>query len=105
MSTAELTMPVHIPSSISTGYGMNALSGLGGYMSLGLAAKAKPLALTIGDNVLIPKDSKSGPSTVRCIILIIFIDAGLLFGADGKSTQTSLIWNAPPEDICQYTIL
>ena len=58
MSTAELTMPVHIPSSISTGYGMNALSGLGGYMSLGLAAKAKPLALTIGEYVLIPKDSK-----------------------------------------------
>lgn len=82
MSTAELTMPVHVPSSTSTGYGMNALSGLGGYMSLGLAAKAKPLALTIGENVLIPKDN-----------------AGLFFGSDGKATQNSLIWNAPPEDV------
>lgn len=52
-------MPVNIPSSSSTGaYGMNALSGLGGYMSLGLAAKAKPMAVNIGDDVLIPKESQ-----------------------------------------------
>ena len=58
MSTAELTMPMNIPSSASSGtYGMTALSGLGGYMSLGLAAKAKPMAVTVGEEVLIPKDS------------------------------------------------
>lgn len=58
MSTAELTMPVNITASTSAGaYGINALSGLGGYMTLGLAAKAKPLAVTIDEDVLIPKDS------------------------------------------------
>ena len=45
-------------SSTSSGtYSMTALSGLGGYMSLGLAAKAKPMAVTVGEEVLIPKDS------------------------------------------------
>ncbi|KAI5122751.1 hypothetical protein M0805_009834 [Coniferiporia weirii] len=83
MSTAELTMPVNVPSSTSAGgYGMNALTGLGGYMTLGLAAKAKPLAVTIGENVLIPKDN-----------------TGMFFSADGKAKPDGLLWNAPPEDI------
>lgn len=57
MSTTDLTMPVTMPVSTSAeGYGMKALSGLGGYMSLGLAAKAKPLAVTVGEDVLIPKE-------------------------------------------------
>lgn len=51
-------MPINIPASTSgAGYGMSALGGLGGYMSLGLTAKAKPLAAAIGEDVLIPKDS------------------------------------------------
>ena len=50
-------MPVNVPSSTSAG-AYNALSGLGGYMSLGLAAKAKALAVPIGEKVLIPKDSE-----------------------------------------------
>ena len=57
MSTGEITMPVNVPSSTSAG-AYNALSGLGGYMSLGLAAKAKALAVPIGEKVLIPKDSE-----------------------------------------------
>lgn len=57
MSTSDLTMPLSIPSSTSKeAYGMKALSGLGGYITLGLIAKAKPLALTIGEDVLIAKD-------------------------------------------------
>ncbi|KAL5525933.1 hypothetical protein ACEPAG_7271 [Sanghuangporus baumii] len=83
MTAAELTMPVNMPTSTSSGgYGMSSLSGLGGYMSLGLAAKAKPMAVTVGDEVLIPKDG-----------------VGFFFGADGKASQNSLLWNAPPEDI------
>ncbi|KAH8118200.1 vacuolar sorting protein 39 domain 1-domain-containing protein [Phellopilus nigrolimitatus] len=83
MSTAELTMPVNVPSSTSAGgYGRSALSGLGGYMTLGLAAKAKPQAVVIGEDVLIPKDN-----------------AGIFYGADGKAKQNSLVWNAPPEEI------
>ena len=60
MSTSELTMPTNpIPTSSSIGgLGMNTLTGLGGYMTLGLAAKAKPLAVTVDEKVLIPKDSK-----------------------------------------------
>ena len=58
MSTGEITMPVSVPSSTSGGpYGMNALSGFSGYMSLGLAAKAKAMAIPVGEKVLIPKDS------------------------------------------------
>ncbi|THH09023.1 hypothetical protein EW145_g2303 [Phellinidium pouzarii] len=83
MSTAELTIPVNMPFSTSAGgYGRNALTGLGGYMTLGLAAKAKPLAVVVGEDVLIPKDN-----------------AGMFFSSDGKAKQDSLFWNAPPEDI------
>ena len=39
--------------------GMGALSGLGGYMTLGLGAKAKPNVANVNDNeALIAKDSK-----------------------------------------------
>ena len=52
-------MPVNVPSSASTGaYGMNALSGLGGYMSLGLAAKSKAIALSVREKALIPRESE-----------------------------------------------
>lgn len=99
MTTAELTMPVNMPSSASTeAYGMKALTGLGGYMSLGLAAKAKPLAITIGEDVLIPKDGS-------CLLLdeglwlIIYVGLGMFFSGDGKAKPDSLNWNAPPEDL------
>lgn len=39
--------------------GKGALSGLGGYMTLGLGAKVKPCAVNVGDSeVLIAKDSE-----------------------------------------------
>ena len=39
--------------------GMGALSGLGGYMTLGLGAKAKPNVVNVNDNeALVAKDSK-----------------------------------------------
>ena len=59
MSTAELTLPISaIPTATAGGLGMNALSGLGGYMTLGLASKAKALAVTVDEDVLIPRDGK-----------------------------------------------
>ncbi|KLO10830.1 hypothetical protein SCHPADRAFT_906559 [Schizopora paradoxa] len=83
MSTAELTLPVgNVPTSSSIGIGMNALTGLGGFVTLGMAAKAKPLITTVGDEVLIPKDN-----------------SGLLLGADGKAKQTGIVWHGPPEDL------
>ena len=54
MTSSEISLP--IPSSTSAGVG--ALSGLGGYMTLGLGTKAKPLMTELGsEEVLIPKDS------------------------------------------------
>jgi hypothetical protein len=66
MSTADIVLPTTatpggaaIGLTGAMGYGMNAFSGLGGYMTLGLGAKAKPTVLQIGeDEFLIPKDSK-----------------------------------------------
>lgn len=48
-TTAEIATPVHAPTASSSigGMGMNALTGLGGY--IGLGAKAKPSALRIAD--------------------------------------------------------
>lgn len=84
MSTAELTLPVsNIPTSSSIGLGMkgmNTLSGLGGYMTLGLAAKAKPLVTSIGDDVLIPKDSAKAHFTRINEILIWFCRRGSVTG-------------------------
>lgn len=80
---------------------MGALSGLGGYMTLGLGAKTiKPCALRIKDNeVLIAKDRESFSYT-RCLPhAYTFIDNGLFINVDGKPSRTAAIdWPAPPED-------
>ena len=55
MTLVDITLP-----TAATATGMGALSGLTGYMTLGLSAKAKPSLLTIKDSeVLVIKDSKS----------------------------------------------
>jgi len=55
MTPADITLP-----TTATTTGMSAFSGLTGYMTLGLGAKAKPSLLTIKESeVLIIKDSKS----------------------------------------------
>lgn len=56
MSVVDVTLP--LPTATSTGMGMGALSGLTGYMSLGLGAKAKPTIAPVSDGeVMIGKDS------------------------------------------------
>lgn len=51
------TIPVNTATSIRS-IGRGAFTGLGGYMTLGLTTKAKPIVENIGnDQVLIPKDS------------------------------------------------
>lgn len=46
---------------------MGAFTGISGYMSLGLGAKAKPCAVTINENeTLIVKDSEC-PADVYCV--------------------------------------
>ena len=59
--TIDVTTPILTAtsgSSIGT-MGMGALSGLGGYMTLGLGAKAKPNVISVRDDeALIAKDSE-----------------------------------------------
>ena len=51
---------ITLPTTTTTTTGMGAFSGLTGYMTLGLGAKAKPSLLTIKESeVLVAKDSKS----------------------------------------------
>lgn len=70
-------------------------------MTLGLAAKAKPLITTVGDEVLIPKDSKNqyrGHWRMH-FDRFILLASGLLLGADGKAKQSGIVWHGPPEDL------
>ena len=54
MTPVEITLP-----TTTTTTGMGAFSGLTGYMTLGLGAKAKPSLLTTKESeVLVAKDSK-----------------------------------------------
>lgn len=60
MTLSELAWPNTNSASVAgLGMGMGALSGLGGYMTLGLGAKAKPSILKVNEGeVLIPRDSE-----------------------------------------------
>ncbi|KAI0635691.1 hypothetical protein C8Q77DRAFT_1277165 [Trametes polyzona] len=85
-TTVDVTTP--IPTASSSGsigtMGMGALSGLGGYMTLGLGAKAKPCVVGLNDDeALIAKDNN-----------------GFVVGGDGKPTRSENIdWPAPPEEL------
>lgn len=56
MSVSEITLPLPVSAS---GSAMNAFSGLSGYMTLGLGAKAKPALVQVSESeVLLAKDGK-----------------------------------------------
>ncbi|RPD61108.1 hypothetical protein L226DRAFT_534756 [Lentinus tigrinus ALCF2SS1-7] len=83
--TVDVTTPIPTTSSTnSIGMGMGALSGLGGYMTLGLGAKAKPNVINVNENeALVAKDNN-----------------GFLVGPDGKTARPeSIDWPAPPDEI------
>ncbi|THH21289.1 hypothetical protein EW146_g228 [Bondarzewia mesenterica] len=88
MSTTEVTTPptASLSATNISNMGMGALSGLGGYMTLGLGAKSKPCTVSVGESeVLIAKDN-----------------VGIFVGVDGKPSRSAQIdWPSPPEDICQ----
>ncbi|KAH9926823.1 hypothetical protein B0H21DRAFT_138019 [Amylocystis lapponica] len=84
--TTELANPVS-PTTSGAGIGsmgMGALSGLGGYMSLGLGVKAKPCVVAINEKeALVAKDN-----------------SGIFVGEEGKQTRSiNIDWPAPPEDL------
>ncbi|XP_006455342.1 hypothetical protein AGABI2DRAFT_187742 [Agaricus bisporus var. bisporus H97] len=82
MSIVDVTLP--LPTAISATMGMGAFSGLTGYMSLGLGAKAKPTIAPVGNGeVLIGKDSE-----------------GIFVGKDGRpSGEKNIAWVASPDEI------
>ncbi|KAG2348015.1 hypothetical protein BDR05DRAFT_980946 [Suillus weaverae] len=78
LTTLDVTTP--IPANISIG----AFSGLTGYMTLGLGAKAKPGLVRLSDTeALIVKDSQ-----------------GFIIGTDGRRTNPATIdWPGPPDEV------
>ncbi|CAG7849163.1 SubName: Full=Related to Vam6/Vps39-like protein involved in vacuolar morphogenesis {ECO:0000313/EMBL:CCA68795.1} [Serendipita indica DSM 11827] len=90
MSVADIVLPTALHPSTSSGLtgamgmGMNAISGLGGYMTLGLGAKSKPSVIKTADGEFtIPKENSS-----------------LFLGVDGKpSRNLGIEWPGTPEEI------
>jgi hypothetical protein len=63
-TATEISTPLPASSSAT---GMGALTGLTGYMTLGLGAKAKPGVVQIGESeTMIAKDSKSVSMDLVC---------------------------------------
>ncbi|KAH9945272.1 uncharacterized protein BXZ73DRAFT_86791 [Epithele typhae] len=84
--TIDVTTPIPTGTSGSSIGGMSrtALTGLGGYMTLGLGAKAKPNVINVRDDeALIAKDN-----------------TGFAVGTEGKTVRSdSIDWPASPEDL------
>ena len=101
MTTVEITLP-----ATTTTTGMGAFSGLAGYMTLGLGAKAKPSLLTIKESeVLIVKDSESRRGWSYCDSDIVK-DIGHFLNTDGSPSRPERIdWPAPPEETGRGSIL
>ncbi|KAH7925859.1 hypothetical protein BV22DRAFT_1064252 [Leucogyrophana mollusca] len=78
LTTLDISTPMPVSAS------MGAFSGLTGYMTLGLGAKAKPNLVRLSDiEALIVKDNQ-----------------GFIIGAEARQTRTSTInWPSPPEEI------
>ncbi|KIM35275.1 hypothetical protein M413DRAFT_449849 [Hebeloma cylindrosporum] len=81
MTAVDIVTPLPVTSS---GTAMNALTGLTGYMTLGLGAKAKPGVIRVTDSeLLIAKDGQ-----------------GFFIGSDGKPTRPATIeFPVHPEEI------
>ncbi|KAI0925948.1 hypothetical protein AcW1_008241 [Taiwanofungus camphoratus] len=86
LATTELTAPVS-PTTSGTGISnisMGAFSGLSGYMTLGLGAKAKPCVVSVNESeALVAKDNN-----------------GIFVGIEGRPTRiVNIDWPAPPEEL------
>ena len=93
----DLTLPASTTASVT---GMGAFTGLTGYMTLGLGAKAKPCIITVNDSeALIAKDGMRILTCLKTSKLTI-TDIGHFVNADGGISRGDRIeWLAPPEDI------
>ncbi|KAF9007557.1 hypothetical protein BDQ17DRAFT_1350883 [Cyathus striatus] len=81
MTAVDISTPLPVTASATA---MGAFSGLTGYMTLSLGAKAKPSAISVSDSeVFITKDNE-----------------GIFIGTDAKPSRPATIeWPSPPEDI------
>ncbi|KAJ3775239.1 hypothetical protein FB446DRAFT_417887 [Lentinula raphanica] len=81
MTVNDIIMPLPATGSSST---MGTLSGLSGYMTLGLGAKSKPGVVKLNDDeALVVKDNE-----------------GIIIGKNAKTSRPETIgWPAPPEEI------
>ncbi len=79
---------------------MNALSGLTGYMTLGLGAKAKPAVTQVTQSeILLAKDGEQCLLCCCHVVLDEFSGQGLFVNTDGKISRPAIEWPAPPEEI------
>jgi len=70
---------------------MNALSGLTGYMTLGLGAKAKPAVVQVTPmEVLLGKDGEQNVSCCRHDVLDDFLGQGLFINTDAKISRPAI---------------
>ncbi|KAL0577985.1 Vacuolar morphogenesis protein 6 [Marasmius crinis-equi] len=81
LTATEVTMPLPAAGGPSS---MGTFTGLTGYMTLGLGAKAKPGVVHFSDNdTLILRDNE-----------------GIIIGKDAKPTgRSAAVWSAPPEEL------
>ena len=88
--------------------GMGALSGLTGYMTLGLGAKAKPCVATINESeVLITKDGRFAILDLQKENSThpVSADQGFVVEADSKVSKSAAItWPGPPEEIGDWSL-
>ena len=95
MSAVDVVTPLPVTSSKGT------LTGLTGYMTLGLGAKAKPAVVQAGDSeALIAKDSMFSCFVYMSSTFSFNTADGHFIGPDAKVSRPSVIeWPAPPEEL------
>lgn len=108
-TTVDISTPIPTTTSgtAMSAMGIGAFSGLGGYMTLGLGAKAKPNVINVSESeALITKDSEWLTRYYVVQTQTAVIDTGLIVGNDGKTSRSeSIDWPAPPEEIGQSNSL
>lgn len=96
MSATDIVIPA--PTAAVTG--MCALSGLTGYMTLGLRSKPKPCVNAVNESeLLITKDSTCGLPPSIAPYAHIVLDSGYVVSPEAKLSKTELVtFPAPPEE-------
>jgi Vam6/Vps39-like protein vacuolar protein sorting-associated protein 39 len=109
MSVAELSLPSTSSPNAGLGMakvGMGALTGLGGYMGLGVKT-TKPSVIQLEDGeALVTKDCKHVfPTCFYSTLMTAYVATSTFIGSDGKPSRPGQIeWSVPPEDVSELVI-